>query len=207
MTPADLPIVEERLRLRPATKADIQPVMRAAVAMVLAPDGGDVSVLLIERAQHPLDPWSGHMAFPGGRHDATDATLERTAIRETLEEVGIDLGHHGRLVAPLDELRAQARGRDLSMVISPFVFFLDRARETRIDESEVADALWIPLRALRDDRHRGTTHVARDGYDAHFPAFLYAGKTVWGLTFRILTGFLELMDGIGAGAASAPDAG
>lgn len=197
MTPDDLPAIEERLRRRTPRTADIDPVMRAAVAMVLAPDDRDVSVLLIERAQHPLDPWSGHMAFPGGRHDPEDATLERTAIRETLEEVGVDLVRHGRLVAPLDELQAQARGRDLSMVITPFVFFLDWPRPTRIDTSEVAGALWVPLRALRDKRNHGSTHIARDGYDADFPAFLYGGKTVWGLTYRILTGFLEVVDGIG----------
>jgi 8-oxo-dGTP pyrophosphatase MutT (NUDIX family) len=147
------------------------------------------------------------MAFPGGRHDATDPSLERTAIRETLEEVGIDLMRHGRFVARLDELQAQARGRNLDMVISPFLFFLDRARETTPDHTEVADTLWVPLRVFRDARHQGTTHFSRDGFGMDFPAFLYEGKTIWGLTYRILSGFLELVRGVGErdAAAAGPD--
>ena len=82
MTVGDLPLIEERARMHQPQTADLHPVMRAAVAMVVAPDGDDLAALLIERAKHPLDPWSGHMAFPGGRHDATDPSLERTAIRE-----------------------------------------------------------------------------------------------------------------------------
>ncbi|MBY0273705.1 CoA pyrophosphatase [Candidatus Binatia bacterium] len=207
MTVADLPLIEERARMHQPIVADLQPVMRAAVAMVVAPDGDDLAALLIERAQHPLDPWSGHMAFPGGRHDATDPSLERTAIRETLEEVGIDLMRHGRFVARLDELQAQARGRNLDMVISPFLFFLDRARETTPDHTEVADTLWVPLRVFRDARHQGTTHFSRDGFGMDFPAFLYEGKTIWGLTYRILSGFLELVRGVGErdAAAAGPD--
>ena len=198
----DLPLIEERARTHRPYTAELKPVMRAAVAMVVAPDGEDLAALLIERAEHPLDPWSGHMAFPGGRHDATDPSLERTAIRETLEEVGIDLVRHGRFVARLDELQAQARGRNLDMVISPFLFFLDRARETTPDRTEVADTLWVPLRVFRDERFKGTTHFSRDGFGMDFPAFLYRGKTIWGLTYRILCGFLELVHGVGEDATA-----
>ncbi|HEY8516576.1 MAG TPA: CoA pyrophosphatase [Candidatus Binatia bacterium] len=197
MTPRDLPLIEERIRNRKPRVVDLDPVMRAAVAMVIAPSDGELWTLMIERAKHPLDPWSGHMAFPGGRHDATDASLERTAIRETREEVGIDLVRDGRLIAPLDEIQAQARGRDLDMVITPFVFFLDEVRPPTPDTSEVADALWVPMRIFRDDRYKGSTHLSRDGFEADFPAFLYRGKTVWGLTYRILCGFLEVLDGVG----------
>ena len=202
MSPDLLPIIEERVRSRTPFTSDLDPVMRAAVALVIAPEGDDLSALLIERAQHPLDPWSGHMAFPGGRHDATDASLERTAIRETLEEVGIDLVRDGRYVARLDEVQAQARGKDLDMVISPFVFFLDRMQAPTPDASEVADALWVPLRVFGDERYKGTTHFSRDGFGMDFPAFLYQGKTVWGLTYRILCGFLEAIAGIDQQAAA-----
>jgi len=191
MSRDDLTRIEECCRRKKPFTADLDPVMRAAVALVIAPDGDDLAALLIERAQHPLDPWSGHMAFPGGRHDATDPTLERTAIRETLEEVGIDLVRDGRFVARLDELQAQARGRDLDMVISPFLFFLDRALPTTPDASEVADTLWVPLSVFDDERYKGTTHFSRDGFGMDFPAFCYRGKTIWGLTYRILCGFLE----------------
>jgi 8-oxo-dGTP pyrophosphatase MutT (NUDIX family) len=197
MSPADLALIEERARCHTPYRAELHPVMRAAVALVIAPDGDDLAVLLIQRATHPLDPWSGHMALPGGRHDATDPSLERTAIRETLEEVGIDLIRDGRFVAALDEIQAQARGRDLDMVISPFLFFLDATLPPTPDTSEVADALWVPLRVFRDERYKGTTHFSRDGFGMDFPAFLYGGKTIWGLTYRILCRFLEVVADLG----------
>lgn len=172
---------------------------RAAVAAILRelPGSDGADLFFIRRAEHPNDPWSGHVAFPGGRRDPEDPSLLATAIRETREEVGIDLVRDGRLIAPLDEIQAQARGRDLDMVITPFVFFLDEVRPPTPDTSEVADALWVPMRIFRDDRYKGSTHLSRDGFEADFPAFLYRGKTVWGLTYRILCGFLEVLDGVG----------
>src|SRR5262249_47259905 len=162
-----------------------------AVAMVLAPSADELQLLLIKRAEHPLDPWSGHMAFPGGRHDAADADLTRTAIRETAEEVGIDLAREGELGTRLDDLQGTGQGRNLDMVISPFLFQVDRPLPTRIDRTEVADALWIPMQVFRDDRFHGTISFTRDGYQAEYPAFVYGDHKVWGLTYRMIRGFLD----------------
>jgi 8-oxo-dGTP pyrophosphatase MutT (NUDIX family) len=164
--------------------------MRAAVAVVLARAPREPHLLLIRRAEHPLDPWSGHMAFPGGRLDPTDETLVAAAIRETREEVGIDLEIHGALVTRLDDLQASARGRNLDLVVSPFLFTLEERHEPRIDPREVAEALWVPLHVFRDPRFHGTTAVSRGEFQADFPAYLYEGNTVWGMTYRMIQAFL-----------------
>ncbi len=183
--------IGERLRARDPLVVDLDVPRRAAVAMTLAPSKDDLEVLLIRRAEHEGDPWSGHMAFPGGHCDATDATLADTAIRETFEEVGIDLAQHGQLMCRLDDVQAHARGRALDMVVTPFLFSLDKPRPTTIDESEVADAIWIPLRVFRDEQFHGTTPIARGDFRADFPAFLYEGNTVWGMTYRMIREFLR----------------
>ncbi|HEU4700285.1 MAG TPA: NUDIX domain-containing protein, partial [Gemmatimonadales bacterium] len=73
---------------RPVTAND--PTLRwAAVALVVTP--APDSMLLIRRAERAGDPWSGHMALPGGRHSRGDADLAATAMRETAEEVGVRL--------------------------------------------------------------------------------------------------------------------
>jgi 8-oxo-dGTP pyrophosphatase MutT (NUDIX family) len=194
MSPADLSEILSRLRDRSPTVAPHEPRSRAAVAVVIAPGEDDAQILLIKRAEHPLDPWSGHMAFPGGRHDATDVDLARTAIRETAEEVGIDLDRDGELVVRLDDLQAVAQGRNLDMVISPFLFQVDRPLPTSIDLSEVADALWIPMQTFSDERFHGRIEFTRDGHRMDYPAFVYREHKVWGLTYRMIRGFLDVIE-------------
>ena len=97
-------------QLPAADKAAAEP-KRAAVAAVLRPGSNGPEVLLIRRAEHPNDPWSGHMAFPGGREDPCDADLFGTAVRETLEEVALDLTTNAALLGTLDDLPAVARGK------------------------------------------------------------------------------------------------
>lgn len=189
----ELERIETALGSRVPVQVTHEPGARAAVAMVLAPDERDLGVLLIQRAEHPLDPWSGHMAFPGGRHQIGDPDLVHTAVRETREEVGVDLLRHGRLIGRLDDVQASARGRDLDLVITPFLFALDEQHPTAIDETEVAAALWVPLGVFRDERYHGTTAVSRGDFRADFPAFLFEGYTVWGLTYRILRDFLDAL--------------
>jgi 8-oxo-dGTP pyrophosphatase MutT (NUDIX family) len=190
----ELDRIESLLRTRAPTPVAHEPSARAAVAMMLAPDERDLRTLLIRRAEHPLDPWSGHMAFPGGRYDLGDEDLVHTAVRETREEVGIDLALHGRLVGPLDDVQASARGRLLDMVITPYLFALDSPLEPTVDESEVAAALWVPVQVFREERYHGTASIARGDFKAEVPAFLFDGHTVWGLTYRMIRGFLAALE-------------
>ncbi len=198
--------VDARLRQRPPDLAGHEPTRRAAVAVVLAPEGDALRMLLIRRAEHPHDPWSGHMAFPGGRHEEQDRDLVATAVRETREEIGLDLGVHGSLISRLDDVQAYAGGNALDMVVSPFVFALDRIHDTTPDPLEVAEALWVPLDVLRDPVTHGTLQVDRGGFAAEFPAFHVGQRAIWGLTYRMIRGFLDRVDG-GGPATADDDAG
>lgn len=175
---------------RPVELTD-EPIARAAVAVVLQERSGDVEFLAIRRSERPGDPWSGHMALPGGRMDPHDTSLTATAARETREEVGIDLGVGSLHVGRLDDLRAVSRGRPVDLIISPFVFALDSPREPVPNPHEVQAAYWIPLRSLLDqDPHRGApVALGVHGY----PEFVHEGNSIWGLTYRILTGMLDIL--------------
>lgn len=164
----------------------------AAVATVVRERDGHAEVLLIRRAENPRDPWSGHMAFPGGRHEAHDADLLATALRETREEVGLDLRANARLLGPLDELEAVARGRRTGLVIRPYLFVLEEdvpiaPRST----AEVAEVLFHPLTPLVRGDADTQIHYAKDGFDLRLPAFDVAGRTVWGLTHEMLRTLFE----------------
>jgi 8-oxo-dGTP pyrophosphatase MutT (NUDIX family) len=163
---------------------------RAAVAMVLAEQPEGPSVLFIERAQHPGDPWSGHMAFPGGRVDPGDAHPRDAAERETLEEVGLSL-RGARLIGRLDDKEGNPRIQK-TLIISGFVYALP-APVPLTPNHEVREAFWFPLRALEAPDRQVT-------YKAHtldFPGIL-VGKperhVVWGLTYSFLESFFRAIE-------------
>ena len=186
---AELAPLVARLATRVPREADVGPlVRRAAVAAVLrvtdAPE-----LLLIKRAEHELDPWSGHMAFPGGRHEEGDASLTETAIRETLEEVGLDLAA-GRLLGQLDDLAPVTRTLP-PMLIRPFVALV--APDVRIQPSdEVAATFWVPLAQLRAQASQIQYAHQVNGVVSHYPAYAVGPHAVWGLTERMLRQLLSL---------------
>jgi 8-oxo-dGTP pyrophosphatase MutT (NUDIX family) len=162
--------------------------------MLLQPQDHDLRMLFIHRAHHPQDPWSGHMAFPGGRQDPEDANLRVTIHRETKEEVGIDLDLHGEYLGRMAELQAMARGRPISMTVAPFVYLISSEATPEPDPVEVQDIIWVPLSFMQQGNiEKMVSRPMPDGTAIEVPALLYGGKTIWGLTYRLLQGFLELI--------------
>lgn len=164
-------------------------VRRSAVAVVLREASADVEpdILLIRRAEREGDPWSGHMGLPGGRMDATDEDILATAIRETREEVGIDLARTATLLGQLDDLPAVARGKPVDLVITPFVFVLAVAADPELTvNDEVAEVLWAGLGPLARGERPTTMSYSYEGRRVDLPAHDVGGRIVWGLTYRIL---------------------
>ena len=182
-------------RLATYRRLEVEPgnFARAGVAIVLRDTPTGAAFVVIHRAHRSGDPWSGHMALPGGRQHPEDPDLPSTAARETREEVGLDLARGGRLIGTLDDLRAIGGGRPLDLVITPFVFAFTGPGDLTPDQTEVQSAFWVPLASLRRGDARGTYRHQHAGYDLDYPAFLYGGYTIWGLTHRILMRFLEIV--------------
>lgn len=173
---------------------DEQVSRRAAVAAVLRPAGATPEVLLIRRAEHDEDPWSGHMAFPGGRHELDDESLLHTAIRETHEELGLDLEADARLLGRIDDVEAVARGKRVGMAIAPFFFELEGPREPALTlNHEVAEVLWAPLGPMFGGEV-DTVRPYRSGATSwDLPAYDVEGRIVWGLTYQMLQSFFGLL--------------
>ncbi|MDD9944210.1 MAG: CoA pyrophosphatase [Myxococcales bacterium] len=163
----------------------------AAVAAVLRSAGDDAEVLLIRRAERHGDPWSGHIAFPGGKVEPGDQHLRRTAVRETYEEVGLDLAHHEYL-GFLDDVSATARGALTGMVVSPHVFTLSGPVGFMPNADEVAEVFWVSLNAMRRGELDAHKRLQRDGQELVFPAFEVGPHLVWGLTHRMLRELIAL---------------
>ena len=168
-------------------------VRRAAVALIIrAGDNGAPELLFIKRSEYPADPWSGQVAFPGGREEAADPTLADTAIRETREETGIDLIRDGTVIGTLDDLRPNTV-RLPAVIVRPYVVLLNRF-EPLVLSDEVALAFWVPLEAFKDAPAWRDTDVLARGVQMNRRAFHHQGQVIWGMTERILAQLLALLD-------------
>jgi len=163
----------------------------AAVALVLRGEVlEEAELLFIRRAERGGDPWSGHVAFPGGRRDVTDATLEVTARRETREELALDLDADAELLGVLDDLRPRAAALP-SIAVRPYVFRLSR-EVVLVPNEEVQSAFWVPVSDLLDPA-RTVEHVfERDGAQMRFSAYQCGDDVVWGMTERLVTQLLAV---------------
>ncbi len=177
------------LAARPPARVTEPVAARAAVALILREGGEGLDILLIRRADHPQDPWSGQMAFPGGRAEPGDPDLRSTAIRETAEEIGVDLAS-AECLGALDEVRAMARMRPVSLTILPFVFRLTGPVEPA-PGSEVRRVHWMPLDVLLAAERRSVMDYAQEGATLQFPCLRVEDVVIWGLTYRMLVGLEE----------------
>jgi 8-oxo-dGTP pyrophosphatase MutT (NUDIX family) len=163
----------------------------AAVAIALHEGDAGLEALFIHRAVRAGDTWSGQIAFPGGRREPDDADLLATAIRETHEEIGVDLSS-AELLGSLDDLHPRTPVLP-PVVVRPFVFALTK-HPTIALSPEVQDAFWVPFRALEAPGVRGQVTVDHPGIPRRvLPAYTIGNRTIWGMSERILTSLISLV--------------
>lgn len=178
----------KRALLPVARDEELPEGLHAAVSVILS--GAKLQLVLIRRAEHPADPWSGHMALPGGKRELTDVSLLSTAIRETQEETGIVLSESACL-GVLSPVRARSSAARPLMWVTPFVFYLPEVPRVLADPLEVADILLIPLVELARYESRSEVSVRRGQEMYRFPSLLLGGRHVWGMTYQMLTELLS----------------
>jgi 8-oxo-dGTP pyrophosphatase MutT (NUDIX family) len=159
---------------------------RSAVAVVI---DAQCRVLLIRRANIAGDRWSSQVSFPGGLQQDGDASLRDTAIRETREEVGLDLSSSPCL-GSLDDARAIANGGWRLLSVSPYVF-REAGNAPLIPGPEVSRAFWFPLREAVSGRLDSRWRQKILGIPFSFRAWAWEGDVVWGLTFEMIGRLLK----------------
>ena len=187
----------ERLSGQPQHGSEPEPLdghTEAAVALILRASA-ELEVLLIKRAESERDPWSGHVALPGGRRDAKDADLTQTSIRETAEETGVELSSSGWSLGRLGRV-VPSHPTLPPITITPYVFGVPETIEANANSAEVDQVLWVTLPVLLDPKTRGTTNILLPEGSADFPCYWVDGHAIWGLTFRILSEFGTLAYGL-----------
>jgi 8-oxo-dGTP pyrophosphatase MutT (NUDIX family) len=160
----------------------------AAVAVIFGP--AEEGLLLIKRADREGDPWSGDIAFPGGRVEAEDTSFSAAAVREAREEVGVDLIADARFLGYMAPFQARRRG----IWVVPSVFLITGTVSVERNR-EVSSYKWVPLRELLAHENRSTYSIVLGDDKRSFPSFNLQGYVVWGLTERILSSLVESIKG------------
>jgi len=189
----DLGLAAVRTRIREHSpkllRADPPPTLEASVALILHQDPSirHPELLFIRRAEREGDPWSGHMAFPGGRRQHEDENLTATALRETHEEVGF---RPSRVLGRLDDFTSDRSPRTPDLRVAGVVCEVSERPALALNH-EVQSAVWIPLPWILDPRSIARFESPASG--GSFPAFEYEGYVVWGMTYRILRSFFAVL--------------
>jgi 8-oxo-dGTP pyrophosphatase MutT (NUDIX family) len=188
----DLALVATRLASRPGLVVDSSvEARRAAVAVMLRDHEGSLELLLIKRAEFESDPWSGQIALPGGRMEPADRDLEETVIRETREEIAIDIAKSGMFLGTLDEVHPRTPVLP-PVVVRPFVVAVESGVRP-VPSAEVAEAFWVKVNLLRDPASWQETAIPVRGVDRKVMSYRHGSHLVWGLTERVLSGFVALL--------------
>lgn len=153
----------------------------AAVAILFRKVDGELELLLVKRAEVLGDPWSGDIAFPGGKRAPQDRDIMHTVVREVREETNIDLEANtflGKMNTVFSTVRPEYS-------ILPLIFLQKMELDIRINE-ELTSFLWTPFNKL--ERSRGQTMIK----NFEVSVFHVNEEVVWGLTYRIIEKLLKL---------------
>jgi 8-oxo-dGTP pyrophosphatase MutT (NUDIX family) len=164
---------------------------QASVAMILAGREKDLEVCFIRRAERAGDPWSGQVAFPGGKADSSDRDAHSVAERETHEEVGLKLTASHR-VGPLPTRQVATR----NLVLSPFIYHIGSDEKNTVfarEPEEVAHVFWVPMSHLFKQSSATELEYPIGGSGMTFPGIRYQEDVIWGLTLNVLDSFAQIM--------------
>ena len=157
----------------------------AAVALIVRLSHGRAHILFVKRAQNPRDLWSGQIALPGGKQDSSDHSMKETVLRETMEEIGIDLLSHGRFLGVMSLFQSNRRPE---VSVLPFVVLIDGNLSIKLNRKELEEYMWISVKDLIQNRSI-TRFELRD-----FPAYVIGKTVIWGLTYRIVEDLLKNLE-------------
>jgi 8-oxo-dGTP pyrophosphatase MutT (NUDIX family) len=185
------------LQKKPISQAlpiEIERIKQAAVTVLLRENLSKTEILLIKRAEHPRDPWSGHLALPGGRADATDTNLIHTAAREMFEEVGIELDQDKNFIGLLPQ-QTPVSSLIPKLEITPLIAVAP-AEFSLQPNDEVATAFWMPISELQRTGKSATYRYQHGEAIIKYPAYPSPHGEIWGITMKILSEFLGIFENV-----------
>lgn len=163
---------------------------KASVSVVLNIVNNKLFVLFIKRTENPGDSYSGHVAFPGGKMSEADNDLLDTALRETVEEMGVNLSENSNYIGRLDDLKPLSPSGP-KFIVSPFIFILNKVISFNINKDEVEKYMWVSFDHLSDVKNMRIRYKEREGETIEDYVYSYDEFLIWGMTGRIVNSFIK----------------
>ena len=170
--------------LRPPVISDT--VLQSSVLILLFPEKGTLHTCLIRRPS-TMRNHGGQLAFPGGRFEALDISLEQTALRESFEEIGTEMNQI-ELIGELTPLYVQVS----NFTIHPFIGWCDHVPNFRIDKQEVEELYKIPIMKFVQHSSPNLQNVNTIYGQLEVPGFFIDNLFIWGATAMIVAEFNEV---------------
>ncbi len=156
----------------------------SAVALLLKPKRNDFDLLLVKRVENPSDPWSGQMALPGGKREPKDKDIKDTVMRETMEETGIKLDEC-RFLGVLTAISSKPKPE---IKVLPFIVLLENEPKLKLNKEELESFILVPFEEIVQSK--GTVKFSF----GNVPAYIFADAIVWGVTYRIISKFIQAVE-------------
>lgn len=156
---------------------------RSAVSIMTTVIEGVPHLLMIQRAKRKGDPWSGQMAFPGGRQSDHDTDIMHTACREAEEEVGVDPTQFATRITRLSELVTRSHHSWKPQIVTPFLFELAHAPALQINH-EARSELWIPAPLFNQPAANYPWPIGP--FTVTLPCYYHRDHPIWGLSLLMI---------------------
>ena len=159
---------------------------KAGVLILLIKDNDDEEYkILFTKRSEQLKTHSGEVSFPGGKWEEGDSNLYQTALRESNEEINLDIENVTKL-GPLNFLLSRHK-----IEVNPFVGYLNQSQDFK-GNFEIDEIFTVPISFLMNEENIEYKEFNRKDLKVYIPSWVYNGNRIWGLTAMIAADFLNI---------------
>ena len=159
---------------------------KAGVLILLIKDKDDEEYkILFTKRSEQLKTHSGEVSFPGGKWEEGDSNLYQTALRESNEEINLDMENVTKL-GPLNFLLSRHK-----IEVNPFVGYLNQLQDFK-GNFEIDEIFTVPISFLMNEKNIEYKEFNRNDLKVYIPSWVYNGNRIWGLTAMIAADFLNI---------------